>query len=114
MDAAIKDSDIVAVFRAVHHLVLTAVNNPFLSLPASFKAKPAPLPKRETEREKMDEVDLAEATEVLSLTTPRNEPIAESSMFAAGPEDIRPEWLAGSKKFTAGIEKLGELLCARS
>ncbi|RSH91241.1 hypothetical protein EHS25_009540 [Saitozyma podzolica] len=41
VDAMIKDADIVAVFRAVHHLLLEAIHNPFLSLPPSFRARPA-------------------------------------------------------------------------
>lgn len=41
VDAAIKDSDVVAVFRALHNLLLRVIANPFLSLPASFRATPA-------------------------------------------------------------------------
>lgn len=41
VDAAIKDSDIVSVFRALHNLLLRVISNPFLSLPRSFHATPA-------------------------------------------------------------------------
>jgi hypothetical protein len=129
VDAAIKDSDVVAVFRAVHQLLLQAVNNPFLSLPASFTAKPAskevekvdseePVKdaKKDKRKDKSKTDDLVAATQSVSLdlNAPRNEPIPEKEMFATGPDDIRPEWLTGNKKFTSGVDKLGELLCARS
>lgn len=41
VDAAIKDSDIVSVFRALHNLMLRVISNPFLSLLRSFHATPA-------------------------------------------------------------------------
>jgi hypothetical protein len=113
VDAAIKDSDIVAVFRAIHHLVLQAVNNPFLSLPPSFKARPAVA--SDGDEKVSDETEgIIEATKATTLDLVRNEPTPEKAMFGAGPDDIRPEWLTGSKKFTTGVAKLGELLCARS
>lgn len=101
VDAAIKDADIVAVFRAVCHLLLQVINNPFLSLPDSFSAKH--VEKKETKQEDQ----LETATAALRI---RNEPVLEGDMFATGPEDIKPEWLSGSRKFTKGIERLGELL----
>lgn len=124
VDAAIKDSDIVAVFRAVNHLLLQAINNPFLSLPTSFKAAKAlskpievngasPMNGSPEKVSKEAEI-LPESTAALSLDAPRNEPVPENTMFASGPDDIKPEWLTGSKRFTNGIERLGEILCART
>lgn len=52
VDAAIKDSDIVSVFRALHNLLLRVISNPFLSLPRSFHATPA-------ERERHTEESMA-------------------------------------------------------
>ncbi|BEJ16085.1 hypothetical protein CspHIS471_0506900 [Cutaneotrichosporon sp. HIS471] len=98
VDAAVKDSDVVAIFRAVHQLLLRAVNNPFLSLPASFTAKPAP-PEEGTTQE-----NGAEAARS------RNEPVPDDSMFRYGPEDLKADWLARSSVFTRGIDKLGSLL----
>lgn len=128
VDAAVKDSDVVAIFRAVHQLLLRAVNNPFLSLPASFTAKPAPAAdtvggRGEGERqEKGEEKEkangegegqgqdaVAAAADGVSALRLRNEPVPDDRMFRAGPEDIKPEWLR-SRVFTAGIERLGNLL----
>lgn len=104
VDALIKDADIVAVFRAVHHLLLGAISNPFLSLPRSFSAAHV---KEGGEATGEDGETLERATEGLRI---RNEPVLEEDMFAAGPGDIKPEWLKESRKFTRGIERLGELL----
>lgn len=106
VDADIKDADIVAVFRAVCQLLLQVVNNPFLSLPDSFSAKPAKVEAKDTEQDQ-----LTAAAAALRL---RNEPVLEEDMFATGPEDIKPEWLSGSAKFTEGIERLGQLLSPAS
>ncbi|KAK4687731.1 trafficking protein particle complex subunit 2, partial [Tremellales sp. Uapishka_1] len=32
VDALIKDSDIISIFRAIHHLLLDTISNPFLAL----------------------------------------------------------------------------------
>ncbi|OWZ63599.1 hypothetical protein AYX15_04472 [Cryptococcus neoformans] len=92
VDAMIKDADIVAIFRAVHNLVLIACNNPFLSLPSSFRAIPANKSGRgETE----------------NLTNPS---LPTSKMFATNPEEIKPIWLKQSRRFTEGIKAIGEML----
>ncbi|KAL7422196.1 hypothetical protein Q5752_002842 [Cryptotrichosporon argae] len=93
VDATIKDADIVAIFRAVHHLLLQATHNPFLSLPPSFRAVPASSP----------------STEPAKLDAP-NEVWAEDAMFAAGPGSVRPEWLERSEAFQRGVQRIGELL----
>ncbi|OWZ35388.1 hypothetical protein C347_01125 [Cryptococcus neoformans AD2-60a] len=92
VDAMIKDADIVAIFRAVHNLVLIACNNPFLSLPSSFRAISANKSGRgETE----------------NLTNPS---LPTSKMFATNPEEIKPVWLKQSRRFTEGIKAIGEML----
>jgi hypothetical protein len=106
VDAMIKDSDIIAVrpaqispyylltrqiFRAVHQLLLSAIYNPFLSLPSDFKA-----------------IAGTDANEIGA--TIRNTQIPASKMFATGPEDIQGSWLEGNVKFMRGIDKLGEVL----
>lgn len=117
VDAAIKDADIVAIFRVIHHLVLQATHNPFLSLPSTFKAVPAP-PMSKTATLKSPEKDVAdEAADIAAATAKltvngkelRNEPVTEDTMFACGPDDLRPEWFRGAR-FTKGIERLGEML----
>ena len=106
VDAMIKDSDIVAVgsaiyianeqiFRAVHQLLLSAVYNPFLSLPPSFKAVP------DIDKEN------SEGEEKMAI---RNTSIPGSKMFATGAEEIEGSWLEGNEKFMRGITKLGEVL----
>lgn len=119
VDAAVKDSDVVAIFRAVHQLLLRAVNNPFLSLPESFTAKPAP-PEIESRTEKElprapgegepTKTEEAAPTGAMAGLRLRNEPLPDDAMFRAGPEDLKAEWLTRSRVFTGGIEKLGSLL----
>jgi hypothetical protein len=122
VDAMIKDADIVAVgrrragdahtspltltscvlsqvFRAIHHLLLEAIHNPFLSLPPSFRARPAHQTPENQEPPRSD--------------TPGhivNPPVKGTGLFATGPEEIQPEWLSGSKRFQRGVEKIGQLL----
>lgn len=92
VDAMIKDADIVAIFRAVHNLLLIACNNPFLSLPPSFHAISA---------------NKSADGEVENLTNP---PLPTSKMFATNPEEIKPIWLKQSRRFTEGIKAIGEML----
>ncbi|TXT13777.1 hypothetical protein VHUM_01144 [Vanrija humicola] len=110
VDAAIKDADIVAIFRAVHQEIIRAIHNPFLSLPPSFSAVKAPA---YVESDKDGEVDkAADALAAARIAQPRqrrNEAVAEEDMFASGPADIKPAWL-DSPRFRAGIERLGALL----
>lgn len=112
VDAAIKDADIVAIFRAVHQEVIRAIHNPFLSLPPSFSAVAAP-PYVEEEGKKEGDAEVEKATTALAAArvsnTRRNEAVAEEEMFASGPGDIKPAWL-DSPRFRAGIERLGALL----
>jgi hypothetical protein len=75
---------------------LTALHNPFLSLPLGFAAKPA--------RDIADAKTEMEADEPIPLN-----PVGEE-MFRTGPEDIKPEWLSGNKRFCAGIERIGGIL----
>ncbi|WVQ98629.1 hypothetical protein IAU59_005759 [Kwoniella sp. CBS 9459] len=111
VDAMIKDADIVAIFRAVHNLLLTTSHNPFNSLPSSFKAKPAPAP---------SSTDLAVPQEngtnsdVRGFTnTNTNTSFNESKMFLCAPEEIRSDWLRDSTRFNTGIRRIGEMLGAR-
>ncbi|ORX39767.1 Sedlin, N-terminal conserved region-domain-containing protein [Kockovaella imperatae] len=113
VDAMIKDGDIISIFRAVHHLIMTAVNNPFLSLPSSFKARPA----SRTESVHGQLLGSAAATQQASTDElpPRNEkiinaPFTSEKIFAAGPEDIQEDWLRNSRRFQLGIRRLGDLL----
>ncbi|KAI9638602.1 Sedlin, N-terminal conserved region-domain-containing protein [Dioszegia hungarica] len=92
VDAMIKDADIVAIFRAVHHLLLQAIHNPFLSLPPSFHAKHAVSSNTETEHQQ------------------RGQNVLGGKMFGTDPDDIRPEWLKGSGAFERGISKIGGML----
>ncbi|WVN85239.1 uncharacterized protein L203_100384 [Cryptococcus depauperatus CBS 7841] len=91
VDAMIKDSDIVAIFRAIHHIILTASQNPFLSLPPSFHAHSADSSKEDPRRK-------------------LNTQVATSKMFLSGPEDLKPEWFKKSKAFNDGIKAIGEML----
>ncbi|RSH86606.1 uncharacterized protein EHS24_004876 [Apiotrichum porosum] len=125
VDAPIKDADIVAIFRVVHQLILQATHNPFISLPATFKATPAPpVPESTTptpgngggkEKDIVDEAAdaVAEATARLAVDADgkelRNEPVPDDTMFACGPDDLRPEWFQG-QRFTRGVERLGDML----
>lgn len=117
VDAAVKDSDVVAIFRAVHQLLLRAVNNPFLSLPESFTAKPAGEEVHENGAKSPPKLDgdsepvkAQEATDAMAGLRLRNEPVPDDRMFRTGPEDLKAEWLARSNVFTSGIERLGSLL----
>ncbi|ODO03448.1 hypothetical protein L198_02295 [Cryptococcus wingfieldii CBS 7118] len=96
VDAMIKDADIVAIFRAVHQLVLSTTNNPFLSLPPTFHAKPAIPAETDTKPPSSE-----------SIINPQ---IPASNMFATSPEDIKAEWFRDSKRFNDGIKAIGELL----
>ncbi|TYJ56602.1 hypothetical protein B9479_002694 [Cryptococcus floricola] len=96
VDAMIKDADIVAIFRAVHQLVLSTTNNPFLSLPPTFHAKPAIPAETDTKSPSSE-----------SIINPQ---IPASKMFATSPEDIKAEWFRDSKRFNDGIKAIGELL----
>ncbi|WVQ71547.1 hypothetical protein IAR50_001086 [Cryptococcus sp. DSM 104548] len=97
VDAMIKDADIVAIFRAVHHLVLSTTNNPFLSLPPTFHAKPAGSIRTNTDSSSSEEKMI-------------NPQIPVSKMFATSPEEIKAEWFKDSKKFNDGIRAIGEML----
>jgi hypothetical protein len=112
VDAAVKDGDVVAIFRAVHQLLLRATNNPFLSLPESFTARPAKEVKEEAKEGKADggEEKVGQVADGVAALRLRNEPVPDDSMFRYGPEDLKAEWLVRSSVFTRGIEKLGSLL----
>ncbi|KLT43337.1 Sedlin [Cutaneotrichosporon oleaginosum] len=112
VDAAVKDGDIVAIFRAVHQLLIRAVNNPFLSLPESFAAKPASSETSDGAEKAVDgkETEGTVPTREMDRLRLRNEPVPDDSMFRYGPEDIKADWLVKSSVFTRGIEKLGSLL----
>ncbi|GFZ46241.1 hypothetical protein JCM24511_04488 [Saitozyma sp. JCM 24511] len=85
VDAMIKDADIVAVFRAIHHLLLEAIHNPFLSLPPSFRARPA------------HQIPEGQEPPPPSTITGDivNPPVKGAGLFATSPEEIQPEWLRG-------------------
>ncbi|KAL1411274.1 hypothetical protein Q8F55_002225 [Vanrija albida] len=108
VDAAIKDADVVAIFRAVHQEIIRAIHNPFLSLPPSFSAVAAPAAAEEDKDAEVEAASNALAAARVSRQR-RNEAVAEEDMFAAGPGDIKPAWL-DSPRFRAGIERLGALL----
>ncbi|CAD6580415.1 MAG: hypothetical protein TREMPRED_002741 [Tremellales sp. Tagirdzhanova-0007] len=91
VDAMIKDSDIVAIFRAVLHLLLTVSHNPFLSLPSSFRARTAAQAGHQ-ERKII------------------NPSIPTAKMFGFAPGELQPEWFGDSVRFQAGIERIGRLL----
>lgn len=142
VDAAIKDSDVVAVFRALHNLLLRVIANPFLSLPASFRATPArrvrhteeslaglppkdsqgpegpegtegaPTPGTAAEAE-AEAGEQGEQGERKGGKASRNEPIPQNRMFRADPADIRPEWFE-SERFRLGVAQLGQLLNGRA
>ncbi|WWD15808.1 hypothetical protein CI109_100232 [Kwoniella shandongensis] len=102
VDAMIKDADIVAIFRAVHHLLLSATNNPFLSLPSTFHARPAPVLPPPGER--------APSPTPVSEEKIINAQIPAAKTFAYGPEDIKSDWLKGSLRFQDGMRKIGAML----
>lgn len=87
VDAAIKDSDIVSVFRALHNLMLRVISNPFLSLPRSFHATPAKAV-RHTE-------------ESLAGLPPKAEPSGEASSPAEAKADTKE---SGEKKGEEGAQ----------
>lgn len=140
VDAAIKDSDVVSVFRALHNLMLRVIANPFLSLPPTFHATPAPRarhteesmaglpPRPEAEAEPAPGSASADSGEAERETTARaageregaasarplrNEPTPQSRMFRADPGDIRPAWFE-SERFRRGVAQLGQLLNGRA
>ncbi|EJT50932.1 hypothetical protein A1Q1_07905 [Trichosporon asahii var. asahii CBS 2479] len=134
VDAAIKDSDIVSVFRALHNLLLRVISNPFLSLPRSFHATPAKAVRHTEEslaglppKESAGSAESAPADSAPSPDSPakddakevkngkalRNEPIPQNRMFRADPADIRPEWFE-SERFKLGVAQLGQLLNGRA
>ncbi|WRT67012.1 uncharacterized protein IL334_003978 [Kwoniella shivajii] len=100
VDAMVKDADIVAIFRAIHNLLLTITSNPFLSLSSSssFKAKPASS-SSSTSTEKHDRNH-----QIINTHIP------ESKMFNLGPDDIKSNWLKESKTFNEGVKRIGEML----
>lgn len=65
--------------------MLSAINNPFLSLSSDFSASSTP-------------------------TGKRGSSLPSSKMFGTGPEDVDGAWLEGNKRFMGGIDKLGEVL----
>ncbi|WVR05085.1 hypothetical protein IAU60_002097 [Kwoniella sp. DSM 27419] len=100
VDAMVKDADIVAIFRAVHNLILSAIHNPFLSLPSSFHARAS--------RPPTSEQDPADPTD--EARSPRQGRLPDSKMFMTSPEEVRAEWLKDSPKFQKGITRIGEML----
>lgn len=75
--------------------MLSAVNNPFLSLSKDFSG-------RRTPSGNSDNVQETRRAQTSS--------IPQSKMFATGPEDIDGAWLEGNGRFMRGIQKLGEVL----
>ncbi|OCF39458.1 hypothetical protein I317_06731 [Kwoniella heveanensis CBS 569] len=113
VDAMIKDADIVAIFRAVHNLLLTTSHNPFTSLPSSFKAKSAQAQPSTTTATATGESDSNPAkTDNYHPTSTRNTSINDSKMFVCAPEEIRADWLKDSRRFNEGIRRIGEMLGA--
>ncbi|KAK1924762.1 Sedlin, N-terminal conserved region-domain-containing protein [Papiliotrema laurentii] len=104
VDAMIKDADIVAIFRAVHQLLLSAIHNPFLSLPPSFKAAHAP-----AHNGPLSESAQAQE-EPERAVRPHNPPIPTDKMFITSPEGIEGDWLKRSGRFQSGMKRIGELL----
>lgn len=93
-------SDVLQVFRAIHHLLLEAIHNPFLSLPPTFRARPAhQIPENQEP-----------PPQITTTGDIVNPPVKGSGLFATSPEEIQPEWLRGSKRFQRGVEKIGQLL----
>ncbi|WWC69571.1 uncharacterized protein I206_103514 [Kwoniella pini CBS 10737] len=97
VDAMIKDSDIVAIFRSIHNLLLKTITNPFLSLSNSFQAIPENLKNIEIENKNENKIS-------------NKSIISNSKMFSFGPEDIKIEWLKNSLNFNKSINKIGEML----
>jgi hypothetical protein len=111
VDAMIKDADIIAIFRAVHHLIVSAIHNPFLSLPPSFQARPArPVLSESDNANSVGQSNVMEANGEGPGAKFVNVPIANGKMFLTGPDEIDGEWLKKSRRFQTGILKLGELL----
>ncbi|KAK8869917.1 hypothetical protein IAR55_000485 [Kwoniella newhampshirensis] len=106
VDAMIKDADIVAIFRAVHHLLLQSTHNPFLSLPPNFHARPAPILPPPGERTPSPEpTSEAEREEkIINIQLPL------AKIFAYGPEELKVEWLRDSEKFQEGMKRIGAML----
>jgi hypothetical protein len=89
------------IFRAVHHLLITTVHDPFLSLPSSFKAKSAIPPTTNS---------ADGGTDLERDTTRINPAVPTAKMFATAPEDIDGDWLKNSRNFQRGIARIGQLL----
>ena len=109
------------IFRAVHQLVISAIHNPFLSLPPSFQARKAPrlrqkngplpsLPPDSTDastddtENQGDEASAEREAKIVNVSVPNDK------MFSTGPDEIDGEWLRKSRRFQAGIRRIGELL----
>lgn len=88
----------------MNHLLLTASNNPFLSLPPTFRAKHDPAGLR------TQSSDPPEGETKRSEGTLSNPVVRDDAMFGFAPEEIKTEWLMGSRRFQAGIQRLGETL----
>ncbi|WVF72302.1 hypothetical protein IAT40_007115 [Kwoniella sp. CBS 6097] len=112
VDAMIKDADIVAIFRAVHNLLLTTSHNPFNSLPLSFRAKPAPKPSSKPIADQPNSESDTMTKKENNGFAHANGSINESKMFVCAPEEIRAEWLRESSRFNDGIRRIGEMLGA--
>lgn len=110
----------------MHQLLLTTINNPFLSLPPSFRAKHASIPNghEPTHTESISpgeshDADVKADTEVeigkQGAETERqetiyNEPVLTSEMFRTDPEEIQGDWLKKSIRFQNGMKRIGDLL----
>ena len=100
------------IFRAVHHLLLTTINNPFISLPPTFRAKRAlnentspqhtnsPDPPDSTAQEGQEGVE----------QSIRNPVSSHDDMFKTDPNDISPLCLQSSVRFETGMKRIGEYL----
>ncbi|RXK38353.1 hypothetical protein M231_04395 [Tremella mesenterica] len=120
VDAMIKDADIVAIFRAVLHLLLQTSHNPFLSLPQNFLAchvPPPPIPDSQPLTESdppqtrsSDQNPAQGSDEGSKNGFLPNPSLPTSRMFSTTPEDLKAEWFNQSEKFRRGIEDIGILL----
>lgn len=96
------------IFRAVHHLLLTAIHNPFLSLPPTFRAKHAPIPNGLDAAEEHQPAETP--NEKKEDGTIRNTPVPTSKMFITAPDEIDGETLKRSVKFQDGMKRIGDML----
>ena len=112
----------------MHQLLLTTINNPFLSLPGSFRAKHTPVVNTNISQPPSAEDGLSAAgdgTETADLSeeklddqstpaqreeTIHNEQVLTSEMFMTDPEEIQPKWLKESLRFQNGMKRIGALL----